>query len=200
MKLVYTSNVIYSNWGMSGQLPSLGLCALPCTGTWWGCCHSWQVLKNKKITLIPSLIFLGHPNFVAECLQSIKAAELSAASSMDNKIIKPNPPSKNELVNNCIPMVVTVSLMNQTEMLHATCALHLFPVRSAHGFVAHGQLWIETNQLSCYTLKGNWEKPNHWQAECACSCWCTISEAISNLLFLLTWLNHAYGFRFVFLT
>lgn len=144
-----------------------------------------QVLKNKEITLISSLIFLGHPNFVAECLQSIKPAELKAA----NKIIKPNRPSKNKLVNNCILMVQTASLRYQvhfvTGMLHASCGVHLFPVRSAHGFVAHS-CRLRQMQLSWYNLKGNWEKPNHWQAECACSCWCTISEAVSNLVFLLS--------------
>lgn len=117
--------------GMSGQLPC------PAQERGEGAATHGQVLKNKEITSISSLIFLGHPNFVAECLQSIKPAELNAA----NKIIKPNCPSENKLVNNCILMDLTASLRYQvhfvTEMLHAACVVPLFPVRSARGFVAH---------------------------------------------------------------
>lgn len=49
---------------------------------------SLKVLKNKTLTSISSLFFLGHLNFLAEFLHSIKLAELSDANSMDKKRIK----------------------------------------------------------------------------------------------------------------
>jgi len=55
-------------------------------------CHptsfSLKVLKNKKITFISSLFFLGHLNFLAESLHSIKLAEVSDANLMGNKRMK----------------------------------------------------------------------------------------------------------------
>lgn len=126
--MVYTSNAIYSNWGDEWSAPFAGFVC-----TWLLCPalhrNMMRVLplmacpENKKITLISSLIFLGHPNFVAECLQSIKPAELSAANLMDDKRIKPNLPSKNQLVNSGIPMVITVSHMYQVHFLRQRCSI-----------------------------------------------------------------------------
>lgn len=126
MELVYTSNAIYSSWENEWSAAFAGFVC-----TWLLCPALHRNMVRvlplmacpKKMTLISSLIFLGHPNLVTQCLRSIKPAELSAASCMDNKRINPDPPSKNKSFNNCILMVITVSLMHQVHFGRQRCSM-----------------------------------------------------------------------------